>query len=431
MIRRRVWAFAAEHGASAQLLAAIQLAVTEAVANAVKHGYGGAGGELRVDVDVEDGELEVVVADGGRGFASEADEGLGLGLALMRGRARRRSRSATGRWAGSRSGCASGSVRAPRALLRPDEPRSRRRNRDDALGRRLGRQRRRARRAAPTSRRGGARARRVLAQLGRARSRRSAAARRPAGRAMRCGERERRSTTPSVVDPAPALGEVPEQRQHAPVHAVELGDGLRDGAPIFIRIFKREFELEMWMKRDGKFERFATYPICMWSGKLGPKMKQGDRQAPEGFYTVDSSQLNPNSQYHRSFNLGFPNTFDRAHGRTGSLLMVHGDCRSIGCYAMTDGVIDEVWSLLTAALGAGQKRVQVQVFPFRMTEANMSRHAANSDIGFWRQLKTGHDAFERDHVPPVVSVCGGRYTFRPATGVSDGSAPIDVSCPAT
>jgi murein L,D-transpeptidase YafK len=206
---------------------------------------------------------------------------------------------------------------------------------------------------------------------------------------------------------------------------------LQLGAPIFIRIFKREFELEMWMKRDGKFERFATYPICMWSGKLGPKMKQGDRQAPEGFYTVDSSQLNPNSQYHRSFNLGFPNTFDRAHGRTGSLLMVHGDCRSIGCYAMTDGVIDEVWSLLTAALGAGQKRVQVQVFPFRMTEANMSRHAANSDIGFWRQLKTGHDAFERDHVPPVVSVCGGRYTFRPATGVSDGSAPIDVSCPAT
>lgn len=206
---------------------------------------------------------------------------------------------------------------------------------------------------------------------------------------------------------------------------------LQLGAPVLVRIFKREFELEMWMKRGDKFEKFATYPICMWSGKLGPKLKQGDRQAPEGFYTVENSSLNPNSQYHRSFNLGFPNTFDRAHGRTGSLLMVHGDCRSIGCYAMTNPVIDEIWTLLTAALGAGQKRAQVQVFPFRMTETNMSLHAANPDIGFWRQLQTGHDAFERDHVPPIVSVCAGRYAFRPANGDSDGSAPIDSSCPAT
>jgi murein L,D-transpeptidase YafK len=206
---------------------------------------------------------------------------------------------------------------------------------------------------------------------------------------------------------------------------------LQLGAPILVRIFKREFELEMWVKRGNSFEHFATYPICMWSGDLGPKMKQGDRQAPEGFYTVDSSALNPNSQYHRSFNLGFPNAFDGAHGRTGSLLMVHGDCRSVGCYAMTDGVIDEIWSLLTASLSAGQKRVQVQVFPFRMTAANMSRHAGNPSIGFWEQLRTGYDAFMRDRIPPIVSVCDGRYTFRPATGDSDGSTPITVSCPAT
>jgi murein L,D-transpeptidase YafK len=203
------------------------------------------------------------------------------------------------------------------------------------------------------------------------------------------------------------------------------------GDPIFIRIFKREFELEMWMKRGDKFELFATYPICMWSGGLGPKIKQGDKQAPEGFYTVDSTALNPNSAYHRSFNLGFPNAFDRAHERTGTFLMVHGDCRSIGCYAMTDGVIDEVWSLLTSALGAGQKRVQVQVFPFRMTETNMSLHAANPNIGFWQQLREGHDAFMRDHVPPNVSVCDGRYAIRPGNKGNDGSAPIDVSCPAT
>ncbi|MEI9901998.1 MAG: hypothetical protein WDN31_19955 [Hyphomicrobium sp.] len=139
---------------------------------------------------------------------------------------------------------------------------------------------------------------------------------------------------------------------------------LRLGDPVFMRIFKREFELEVWMKQGDKFEHFATYPICMWSGGLGPKMKQGDMQAPEGFYTVDASSLNPDSKYHRSFNLGFPNAFDRAHGRTGSLLMVHGDCRSIGCYAMTDGVIDEIWALLTAALGGGQKRVKFRSFHF-------------------------------------------------------------------
>lgn len=203
------------------------------------------------------------------------------------------------------------------------------------------------------------------------------------------------------------------------------------GAPIFIRVFKREFELEVWMKRGNRFELFSTYPVCMWSGALGPKLKQGDRQTPEGFYTVDSSALNPNSQYHRSFNLGFPNAFDRALDRSGSLIMVHGDCRSIGCFAMTNGVIDEIWSLLTSALTAGQKRVQVQVFPFRMTATNMSRHAENPNIGFWQQLRGGYDAFMRDRVPPIVSVCEGRYTIRPATGGSDGSAPISVSCPAT
>jgi murein L,D-transpeptidase YafK len=205
--------------------------------------------------------------------------------------------------------------------------------------------------------------------------------------------------------------------------------GVTLGAPILIRIFKREFELEVWLKRDARFHRFATYPICMWSGNLGPKLRQGDRQAPEGFYTVDSSALNPASKYHRSFNLGFPNAFDRAHGRTGSLLMVHGNCLSIGCYAMTDAVIDEIWTLLTAALQSGQKRFQVQVFPFRMTEANMARRADSKDAPFWRQLKEGHDLFEQDQVPPEVSVCRGRYVFRSAGADKDGSAAIESSCP--
>jgi murein L,D-transpeptidase YafK len=204
--------------------------------------------------------------------------------------------------------------------------------------------------------------------------------------------------------------------------------GVPLGAPILVRIFKREFELEIWVKRGDQFVRFATYPVCMWSGDLGPKIKQGDRQAPEGFYTVDQSAMNPNSKYRRSFNLGFPNAFDRAHERTGSALMVHGDCRSIGCYAMTDPVIDEIWALTTAALNGGQKRFQVQVFPFRMTDANMAWHAQDASAPFWRQLQKGYDSFEKERVPPVVGVCNGAYTFRSGSGGKDGSDPIVEGC---
>jgi len=206
--------------------------------------------------------------------------------------------------------------------------------------------------------------------------------------------------------------------------------GVALGAPVFIRIFKREFELELWLLRDGRFHRFATYPICRWSGRLGPKIAQGDRQAPEGFYTVDEKALNPASRWHRSFNLGFPNALDRALGRTGSLLMVHGGCASIGCFAMTDAVVDEIWRLVTAALGNGQKRFQVQVFPFRMTETNLERHSASPHAEFWRGLKAGHDLFASSLLPPKVSVCGARYAVEAAGSAADGSTPIEARCPA-
>ena len=130
----------------------------------------------------------------------------------------------------------------------------------------------------------------------------------------------------------------------------------RHGAPVFIRIFKREFELEVWLRKGDRFHLFATYPVCRWSGRLGPKLDEGDGQSPEGFYTVDRGALNPASRWHRSFNLGFPNVLDRAHGRTGSLLMVHGGCSSVGCFAMTDPGVDEIWRLVQAAHRAGQPR---------------------------------------------------------------------------
>lgn len=190
--------------------------------------------------------------------------------------------------------------------------------------------------------------------------------------------------------------------------------GLQLGNPVFIRIFKESSELELWVaSAPGKpYALFKTYPICAFSGDLGPKLKEGDRQSPEGFYLVGRSQLNPRSNYHLSFNLGFPNAFDRHHGRTGSFLMVHGNCVSIGCYAMTNAGIEEIYLLVEAALEAGNSTVPVHVFPFRMTEANLKRHEASRWISFWTSLRSGHDAFEKTRVPPRITVESGAYLVR-------------------
>jgi murein L,D-transpeptidase YafK len=204
--------------------------------------------------------------------------------------------------------------------------------------------------------------------------------------------------------------------------------GVKFGVPVYIRIFKLESELELWVEKDGRFVHFATYPICLWSGRLGPKLREGDRQAPEGFYTVAAEQLNPNSRMHRSFSLGFPNLFDQAHGRTGSFLMVHGGCASIGCYAVTDPAVDEIWRMVTAALDQGQPRFPVHVFPFRMTERNIKLRRGSKWQDFWSELKKGYDLFERSHVPPAASVCKGHYVFEAGTSVT-ANGPVEARCP--
>jgi murein L,D-transpeptidase YafK len=205
--------------------------------------------------------------------------------------------------------------------------------------------------------------------------------------------------------------------------------GFALGAPVFMRIFKAESELEIWLRRGERYERFTAYPICRWSGQLGPKLAQGDRQAPEGFYSVAADQLNPNSRWHRSFNIGFPNALDRSYSRTGTFLMVHGGCSSVGCYAMTDPVIDEIWRLVTAALRHGQPHFHVHIFPFRMTAANLARRKNSPWLPFWQDLKHGHDLFETQRVPPKVLSCNGHYAFeRAPAGIVD-AAPLGVGCP--
>ncbi len=179
---------------------------------------------------------------------------------------------------------------------------------------------------------------------------------------------------------------------------------------IFVRVFKQESELEVWKQReDGRFHHFKSYPICNWSGDLGPKIVQGDKQAPEGFYRVARHQMNPNSQFHLAFNLGYPNAYDRAHNRTGDFLMVHGKCKSAGCYAITDALIEEVYALAREAFIGGQDGFEVHAYPFRMTDANMARHKSSPHYAFWETLKPGYDAFEETRVPPSVAVCGKRY----------------------
>ncbi len=188
--------------------------------------------------------------------------------------------------------------------------------------------------------------------------------------------------------------------------------GLTYGAPIFIRIFKDPGILEVWLKSDnGTFKHFKNYEICRFSGALGPKLKQGDNQSPEGFYFVNAGRLNPWSQYHLSFNIGYPNKYDRYHGRTGSALMVHGNCVSIGCYAMTDNYIDEIYALAVAALKSGQPFFRVHSFPFKLDSTRLSEYKSNPWHPFWLNLKEGYDYFNKYKVPPNVEVSSGAYVF--------------------
>ena len=183
-------------------------------------------------------------------------------------------------------------------------------------------------------------------------------------------------------------------------------------SPILVRLFKQEAELEVWKQdRSGRFALLKTYPICRWSGDLGPKVREGDRQAPEGFYSITPAQMNPQSAYYLSFNTGYPNAFDKALGRSGSQLMVHGDCSSRGCYAMTDEQIAEIYSLGRESFFGGQRAFQLQAYPFRMTPINMAKHRNNPNMPFWKMIKEGYDHFEVTRQEPKVDFCEKKYVF--------------------
>ncbi|WP_019906031.1 murein L,D-transpeptidase family protein [Methylobacterium sp. 77] len=217
---------------------------------------------------------------------------------------------------------------------------------------------------------------------------------------------------------APNVAQAQSAKATAPIPAATLAlmsqKGTSASAPVLFRAYKKESEIEVWKKAaNGRFVHIKTFPICRWSGQLGPKRKTGDRQTPEGFYTVPQRQMNPNSSYYLSFDVGYPNAYDRAQGSTGSAVMVHGVCSSMGCFAMTDQVVGEIYAIARDAFAGGQAAFQFQSFPFRMNAANMARYRTDANIAFWRQLKEGADRFDATGEEPNVTVTAGRYAFLP------------------
>lgn len=204
--------------------------------------------------------------------------------------------------------------------------------------------------------------------------------------------------------------------------------GSAPGKGMLIRIFKQTNELEVWKETATGYKLFKSYEICAWSGDLGPKVKEGDRQSPEGFYTITPGLMNPNSNYYLAFNTGFPNKYDRAYGRTGSDLMVHGDCSSRGCYSMTDESIAEIYALARETFAGGNPSFQLQIFPFRMTPQNLAKQSKSPHFAFWQDIKEGYDRFELTRTPPTWDVCNKQYVFDVpgGTGILDASA----ACPA-
>ncbi len=203
--------------------------------------------------------------------------------------------------------------------------------------------------------------------------------------------------------------------------------GASKETPMLIRAYKKEAELEIWkMGADGKYVHLKTYPMCRWSGQLGPKTREGDRQVPEGFYSIAPAQMNPNSSYYLSFNVGYPNALDKALGHTGGTIMVHGACSSAGCFSMTDAQIAEIYAIARSSFEGGQRAIQMQSFPFRMTAENLAKHRLDPNIGFWKNLKEGNDHFEVTKEEPQVAFCGRRYVFN---AQSDARMDPVEACP--
>ncbi|NIF23503.1 peptidoglycan meso-diaminopimelic acid protein amidase [Candidatus Pantoea multigeneris] len=224
-----------------------------------------------------------------------------------------------------------------------------------------------------------------------------------------------------ILLPALSMAMTPDAVQTNTPVSKELKQQLL-GTPVYIQIFKQERVLELYGKVGSQYRLLDTYRICNFSGGLGPKRREGDFKSPEGFYSVKLNQLKPDSHYYRAINVGFPNQYDRDHNYSGAYLMIHGDCKSIGCYAMTNAYMDEIFTYVNAALRNGQPEVNIAIYPFHMTDSNMRNHRDSTYISFWRELQPGYAWFEKYHVPPNVAVSSGQYVMNNSPVIVDPAA---------
>ncbi|WP_017347993.1 peptidoglycan meso-diaminopimelic acid protein amidase [Pantoea sp. A4] len=224
-----------------------------------------------------------------------------------------------------------------------------------------------------------------------------------------------------ILLPALSMAMTPDAVQTNTPVSKELKQQLL-GTPVYIQIFKQERVLELYGKVGSQYRLLDTYRICNFSGGLGPKRREGDFKSPEGFYSVKLNQLKPDSHYYRAINVGFPNQYDRDHNYSGAYLMIHGDCKSIGCYAMTNAYMDEIFTYVNAALRNGQPEVNIAIYPFHMTDSNMRNHRDSTYINFWRELQPGYAWFEKYHVPPNVAVSSGQYVMNNSPVIVDPAA---------
>ena len=221
-------------------------------------------------------------------------------------------------------------------------------------------------------------------------------------------------------------------RSEQPISSATLDEMTKidttSSSPVLIRTYKKEAELEIWkMNAKGQYALLKTYPMCRWSGQLGPKKREGDMQVPEGYYSIAPGQLNPNSHYYLAFNVGYPNAYDRAYGRDGGNVMVHGVCSSAGCFSMTDDQVADIYAIARDALRGGQREIQLQSFPFRMTAQNMAKYRLDPNIAFWKEIKKGADYFEVTKAEPPVIVCNKHYVFG---ATAKGPVSATAACPA-
>jgi murein L,D-transpeptidase YafK len=184
--------------------------------------------------------------------------------------------------------------------------------------------------------------------------------------------------------------------------------GFKPGFNLYLAAYKKEGKLEVWLKNkeEQRYKLFRTYDFCAHSGTLGPKVKEGDGQTPEGFYQIRA--FNPKSNYYLSLGINYPNAVDLARSgaqNPGTDIYIHGNCVTIGCIPLTDEKIKEVYVLAVEAKNGGQNEIPVYIFPFKMNKENMLEQKLRfpQHYGFWKTLQPAYTWFEQKRTLPEPS----------------------------